>query len=605
MNDNQLAADKTRAEQLATSNTPTTPSDTASRAASANSLAEIIAVDKANRMSQTDEPGKGKTIPKDESSHSSSEVTPVDSWLAPVSSGPLDVYVQLPGSKSQTSRALVIATIADRPVQIRGALAARDTLLAAAAMQSFGAKIAANPVDLAKTTDPAKTTNPADKINTEDATAGTTTGSKGRDTDTLVVTPPVKLQTAGQIDCGLAGTVMRFGPALAAFANNATDFDGDEAAKKRPLAPLLAALTDLGANVEYFGQPGFLPFQIQPIKTFGANLPTINQFRHSTGLPVDLDIAPNTKVLQVDTTTSSQHLSALLLASPLFSEPVVIVAQGKLPSRPYVQMSVKMLQDQGIKIRQLTGTMWLTDPSRPQGKTIQVEPDLSNAGPFLAAALVCGGCVKIPNWPTETNQVGQYWVPILRELGAKVELKNTSGETTLVVSAPAGHRWPGVTMDMSAYGELAPTLAALCVLADSPSQLTGIGHLRGHETNRLAAIVTEIRRVGGQAQELPDGLQIIPLSEGRKSLQAATLHSYADHRMGTFGAILGLAIPGVRVQDIECTAKTLPDFPKRWQAMLAGVSCPPPLSLAAALPNNDGNFGVGSVGCCANLGEDS
>lgn len=451
-------------------------------------------------------------------------------WPCPQSHGALQTTVCLPGSKSQTIRALVIGAIAASPTQIEGALAARDTVLAAQMISQFGAQVEA--VDQSKS-------------------------------DSLVIVPPAKLRAASRIDCGLAGTVMRFGPALAAFAWGETHFDGDVAARKRPLAPLLNALEQLGATVTYAGEPGFLPFTMRGIAT--------PEFA-----PVNPDLLPE---LVVDTTSSSQYLSALLLASPLFPHPVHLRATGKLPSRPYVQMSLNMLADQGVQIRQSGEAEWVTCSLRPAGRPIEIEPDLSNAGPFLAAALVCGGRVTVPRWPTETNQVGQYWLEILSQLGASV----TPTPQGLTVFAPVAHRWPGIELEMQACGELAPTLAALCVLADSPSTLTGIGHLRGHETDRLQALATEIERVGGNAQILEDGLRIIPPAKGRSGLHPVRFCSYEDHRMATFGAILGLAVPGCEVENIATTSKTLPDFPERWHAMLEGKASTVPEALLTAL----------------------
>lgn len=465
-------------------------------------------------------------------------------WPCPQSPGALQATVRLPGSKSQTIRALVIGAIAAHPTQLEGALAARDTVLAAQMISQFGAQLEA---------------------------------SDQGDRNSLVIVPPTKLQATPRIDCGLAGTVMRFGPALAAFAEGETHFDGDEAARKRPLAPLLDALEQLGATVTYAGEPGFLPFTVRGISAeVGSGEKERRSIATPESAPVNPDLLPE---LVVYTTSSSQYLSALLLASPLFPHPVRLRAAGKLPSRPYVQMSLNMLADQGVQIRQSGEAEWITCSRRPVGRPIEVEPDLSNAGPFLAAALVCGGRVTVPHWPTETNQVGQYWLEILPQLGATV----TPTPQGLTVSAPVAHRWSGIELEMRACGELAPTLAALCVLADSPSMLTGIGHLRGHETDRLQALATEIERVGGSAQVLEDGLRIIPPAAKRSGLRPVRFCSYEDHRMATFGAILGLAVPGCEVENIATTSKTLPDFPERWHAMLEGQASVVPAALLAAL----------------------
>lgn len=441
-------------------------------------------------------------------------------WHAPTARGPVNATVVLPGSKSQTSRALVIGTIAAKPTLISGVLASRDSYLAARAMEALGARI------------------------------------EFLDNSDLVVHPPKVLQGGSTIDCGQAGTVMRFGSALAAFADGKTTLVGDPSASNRPLAPLMDSLVALGASVKYGGRPGYLPVTIKGVAARKKKAES-RLSREDT--------------VRVDTSSSSQYLSALLLASPLISERISLRAEGRVPSWPYVAMSLDMLADQGVDIQRTSAWSWLTDPTRPAGHPIAIEPDLSNAGPFLAAALIAGGQVTIPHWPVETDQVGKYWLEILPLFGATV----TQTAEGLTVSAPGGTRWPGLEYDLGACGELAPTVAALCLFATSPSTLIGIGHLRGHETDRLDAMAQEIERLGGSAHVLHDGIRIKPAP-----LHAANLRSYEDHRMATFGAIVGLAVPGCTVENIATTAKTLPNFPGRWDAMLTGAQSPPTLNMA-------------------------
>lgn len=440
-------------------------------------------------------------------------------WAAPTASGPVNATVVLPGSKSQTARALVIGTIAAKPVSISGALASRDTYLGAQAMTEFGARIDA----------------------AEDGT--------------LLVHPPSELRAGRTIDCGQAGTVMRFASALAAFTDGKTTLTCDPSAQSRPIGPLMDSLRQLGARIKYRKATGCLPATVT-----GITHAALRKRRVPVG----------DQQILVDTTTSSQYLSALLMASPLLERPTLIRAQGRVPSWPYVAMTLEMLAEQGVKIKRVDGWSWRSDPSRPRGIPIQVEPDLTNAGPFLAAALLAGGSVTIRDWPTVTDQVGKYWLELLPQFGARVTLTLEG----LTVSAPRGLQWPGVELDMGAYGELAPTLAALCLFATSPSTLLGIGHLRGHETDRLEAIAAEINRLGGGARVLRDGIHIIP-----GPLHAADLESYHDHRMATFGAIVGLRVPGCRVEHIETTAKTLPQFRARWKAMLDHAPSPTPLTM--------------------------
>ncbi len=442
-------------------------------------------------------------------------------WKAPTAKGPLNATVVLPGSKSQTSRALVIGTIASAPTTIRGALASRDSFLATKAMRHFGAQF-----------------DYSDEVNS------------------LTITPPKQLKGGGTIDCGLAGTVMRFAPALAAFADGTTAFIGDKAALKRPLEPLTDALTELGAKISFQGKPGYLPLSVRGTRTKRSVFAALTDPGWQDG---------GQSNVRVDTTSSSQYLSALLLASPLFGRPVTLKAKGRLPSWPYVAMSLKMLAEQDVPIEQTGSARWLTSPVRPVGNPINIEPDLSNAGPFLAAALLAGGSVTIAHWPTTTDQVGRYWLELLPRFGASLAFSSAG----LTIHAPEGLTWPGMEFDLGPCGELAPTVAALCVFATGPSTILGIGHLRGHETDRLKALAEEISKLGGKAKVLPDGIHIKP---GKP--KAALLDSYDDHRMATFGAIVGLRIPGCEVEGIETTAKTLPVFPARWQAMLDGALSP-------------------------------
>lgn len=414
----------------------------------------------------------------------------------------------------------MLGTIAARPTVVRGALASRDSYLAGTAMQHFGAKFDFAP-----------------------------------DQNQILITPPKQLRGWGTVDCGLAGTVMRFGPALAAFADGTTRFVGDPAAEKRPLGPLTDALKTLGAKVRFKGAKGHLPLKVRGVYT---------RSKYPESSPQD----EPAKSVVIDTTSSSQYLSALLLASPLFGRPALLRAEGRLPSWPYVAMSLKMLADQGVEITAKSSSSWLTSPVRPKGVPIDVEPDLSNAGPFLAAALLAGGSVTIAHWPRRTDQVGKYWLELLPRFGATLAFSSAG----LTVSAPEDLSWPGMEFDLAPCGELAPTVAALCLFASSPSTILGIGHLRGHETDRLEALAKEIRKLGGKARVLRDGLRITP-----GTYQPADLESYEDHRMATFGAVVGLRIPGCRVSNIDTTAKTLPHFPARWEAMLNSAPSPEPL----------------------------
>lgn len=441
-----------------------------------------------------------------------------DWWNAPSADGPLDATVVLPGSKSQTARALLLGAVSGTPLLVDQPLSSRDTILAGHALAQLGVRFeAANP-------------------------------------ESITVLPPPFLGGGGIIDCGLAGTVMRFVPAIAAFGPGTVTFDGDPAARTRPIRALLETLGQLGARVEYLGHPGFLPFAITGI---GQTTPPAR--------------------VRLDSSISSQFLSALLLGFCLSPVPIEIELLGTPPSAPHIQMTIDMLAQQDVVVERLSPTLYRAGGQRPSAQRIRIEPDLSNAGPFLAAAIITGGTIRIAGWPRHTSQAGDWWRTEASIFGARV----TSHDDGLTFTAPNNGGWPGVDLDLSQVGELAPTIAALCLLADGPSRLRGIGHLRGHETDRLEALAAEIRRCGGRAQVLEDGLQITP-----DILHPADFESYHDHRMATFGALLGLALPGSRVRDIDTTSKTLPNFPARWNAMLAGEVSPPVESLSVALSSD-------------------
>ena len=424
-------------------------------------------------------------------------------WPAPFATSPVEATVSVPGSKSLTNRYLVLAALADGRSRLRAPLHSRDSELMVSALQSLGAVV----------------------------TKSDASGAFGPD---LVVDPlpSAAAPAAGlrRVDCGLAGTVMRFVPPLAALVAGSTEFDGDPHARTRPMSAIIDALRGLGVSVDDGGS-GSLPFTLT-----GSGRPAGGR-------------------LVIDAGASSQFVSALLLAAPRFEQGLHLVHGGSsLPSPDHIAMTVQVLRSVGVQVDDSVPNEWRVDPGPIASFDIAIEPDLSNAGPFLGAALVTGGTVRITGWPAGTTQVGDKWRSILPALGATAHLENG----TLTVTGSG--RIHGA--DLPDTSELAPTVAALCALADSPSTLTGIAHLRGHETDRLAALVTEINRLGGDAEETPDGLRIRPAA-----LHGGTWETYADHRMATAGALIGLAVPGVEVRDIGTTAKTLPEFPGLWEQM--------------------------------------
>ena len=348
--------------------------------------------------------------------------------------------------------------------------------------------------------------------------------------DDLIVHPH-PLSGGISIDCGLAGTVMRFVPPMAMLASGEVKFDGDEGARRRPMQTTIDSLAALGARVS---DATSLPFSV-----YGTSEVQGGE-------------------LEIDASASSQFVSGLLLSAARFKEGLTLSHIGKdLPSQPHIEMTLKCLQDRGVSATAISETKWRVEPGEISGGKIVIEPDLSNAGPFLAAAMVTGSTIRIPNWPTKTTQVGSHYIDLLTQMGADVAVSNN--ELTLKGNGVI----IGIDVDLSEAGELTPTIAALATLASSPSKLSGIKHLRGHETDRISALATEINRVGGNVIELEDGLEITP-----GELVATKWLSYHDHRMATAGAIVGLKVPGLEVENIETTSKTMPGFEHIWQRML-------------------------------------
>jgi 3-phosphoshikimate 1-carboxyvinyltransferase len=351
---------------------------------------------------------------------------------------------------------------------------------------------------------------------------------------TTAVVTPRPLSGPAKIDCGLAGTVMRFVPALATIARGQIDFDGDLAARKRPMKTTIESLRALGVSVN----GDSLPFSIQ------------GQGEVQGG------------TIEIDASASSQFVSGLLLVGARFKSGLTVSHVGEhLPSMPHIEMTIDCLRKRGVEASQTGPASWRVEPGEISGGEISIEPDLSNAGPFLAAAMVAGGSVKISNWPKKTTQVGNDFDGILQQMGAKVERVGDD----LVVSGTGSIL--GIDIDLSTGGELTPVVAALAALADSPSQIRGVAHLRGHETDRLSALVSEINSLGGNATETDDGMIIKPAK-----LHGGLWKTYEDHRMATAGAIIGLRVPGVEIEDISVTTKTIPEFVSLWEQMLKANS---------------------------------
>jgi 3-phosphoshikimate 1-carboxyvinyltransferase len=358
-------------------------------------------------------------------------------------------------------------------------------------------------------------------------------GTKIHSTPNALQIDPQVLWGPAEIDCGLAGTVMRFVPPLAALVNGKVSFDGDAAARNRPMETTTAALRVLGVRVE----GDSLPFEV-----YGSG--------HVVG-----------GELSIDASKSSQFVSGLLLAAARFENGLTLTHVGDhLPSLPHIEMTIECLRNRGVQASKISDVSWRVEPGEISGGTIQIEPDLSNAGPFLAAALVTGGTVTIPNWPSGTTQVGDQFDGILQRMGAVI----SRSDDALTISGTGEIR--GIEIDLSQAGELTPSIAALAALADSATLISGVAHLRGHETDRLSALVSEINSLGGKAKETADGLAIEPAK-----LSGGLWKTYGDHRMATAGAIIGLRVPGIEIEDIQVTSKTMPEFVALWNQMLEGA----------------------------------
>ncbi|NEA33859.1 3-phosphoshikimate 1-carboxyvinyltransferase [Streptomyces sp. SID13031] len=417
-------------------------------------------------------------------------------WPAPLAEGAVSGRVTVPGSKSISNRALVLAAIADGPSTLSGLLIARDTGLMRTALVSLGVAIT--------------------------------------EQDGLVTVSPGSLKGPASVDCGLAGTVMRFVPPVAALADGEIAFDGDLYARERPMDVILGALRALGVQIEDHGT-GRMPYAVS-----------------GTG-------AVRGGKVTLDASGSSQFVSALLLAGARYDEGVDILHDGKpVPSQPHLDMSVAMLRERGVQVDDSQPNRWIVAPGPIRALDTAIEPDLSNAAPFLAAAIVTGGEVTVTGWPAHTTQPGGQLPDIFTRFGAEVTL--TDGELTV---RGAG-RIQGVDLDLSEVGELSPVLAAVAALADGPSYLRGIAHLRNHETDRLAALETELNALGGDVNQTPDGLEIRP-----KPLHGGLFGTYHDHRMAHAAAVLGLAVAGLEIENIATTAKTLPEFPQLWSALVS------------------------------------
>ncbi|MEV7694736.1 3-phosphoshikimate 1-carboxyvinyltransferase [Microbacterium sp. NPDC089189] len=425
-------------------------------------------------------------------------------WHAPVAAEAVQAVVAVPGSKSLTNRELVLAASADGPSILQAPLHSDDSVRMIDALTSLGVTVERLPGS----------------------------GPFGPD---LRITPPATVPAGGVVDCGQAGTVMRFVAPLAGFATGDVVVTAHESALHRPMGEMIRALREVGVDIDD-GGAWALPF-------------TVRGRGHVRGGEVTIDAS-----------ASSQFVSGLLLSGARFDVGLHLRHDGgRLPSIPHIDMTVEALARRGVHVEQPTPGEWIVPPGPIRAKDIAIEPDLSNAAPFLAAALVTGGQVTVLGWPAHSTQPGAQLPELLAAFGARSSRRHGA------LTVTAGDRLVGADLDLSAVGELTPTLVGLALLAEGASTFTGIGHIRGHETDRLAALVANVRALGGDAEELPDGIRVIP-----RTLGPGVWRAHHDHRLATTGALVGLAVAGVEVDDIGTTAKTMPEFPELWQRMLAG-----------------------------------
>lgn len=409
------------------------------------------------------------------------------------------------------NRALILAALADSPSKLITPLRSRDTELMAKALRALGVSI---------------------------------TESKNDKKEEFWQVNPAPLFGPASIDVGNAGTVMRFMLPVAALAKGLISFDGDPRSHERPLGPLIKALEDLGVLIDH-------------------------KNRYSLPLLINGSGSISGGEIEVDASKSSQFLSSLLLAGSRMKDGLALRnSSTSLPSQPHIEMTISMLRDFGanVEVSSKNGSqLWRIAPGNLRGRDLVIEPDLSNAAPFMAAPMICGGSVIIRDWPKSTTQPGDRLRQIFTSMGAQIEFVDSEDATGLKISGTGAIH--GIEIDLHNEGELTPSIAALAALADTPSYLTGIGHLRLHETDRLAALAKEINALGGKVREEEGALRIEP-AKLKLNATENLFHTYEDHRMATAGAIIGLALPGLIVENIETTRKTIPDFPALWSSIL-------------------------------------
>jgi 3-phosphoshikimate 1-carboxyvinyltransferase len=424
--------------------------------------------------------------------------------------GILDAAVVLPGSKSMTNRALILAALSEGTTLLEGVLDSEDTQVLFEALHQLGLKIEHIP----------------------NLRQILVTGTRG-----------IFPNQYANIYVGNSGTTARFLTAVLAFSNGKYRIYGKPRMHERPIRDLVDALQSLGSEICYDEKNGFPPLSFsgvcqQPPATVSG-------------------MEQNTKSATVSGSVSSQFLSALLMAAPLAAQSahVELHVSETLVSKPYIRMTLEMMKSFGVTTEMIgdfetfrfaKGTTYQTP------KTYQIEPDASGASYFFAAAAICGGSVTVSGLSRQSLQGDVAFVDCLEKMGCNVQQDDNS----ITVSRSAEKTLCGISVDMNSFSDTAQTLAAIALFAEGTTEITNIEHVRFKETDRIRDLAAELRRFGAIVDERPDGLRITP----PKQLTPATVETYDDHRMAMSFAVVGLRLRGVVIKNPECTRKTFPDF---------------------------------------------
>jgi 3-phosphoshikimate 1-carboxyvinyltransferase len=412
---------------------------------------------------------------------------------------PINAEVHVPGSKSITNRALLIAGLASGESVLSGMLFSDDTRYMAEALANLGLVV--------ETDCQAETAH--------------IVGGDGR-----FPNPSADLYV------GNSGTTMRFLTAALSVGKGRYRVDGNERMRSRPIGPLLDALNALGSSAQSEAGNDCPPVVIETSGLEGGRC-------------------------SMDGGLSSQYFSALLMAAPYARRDIELSVVGDLVSKPYMDITVAVMRDFGVEAeldRKTWRTFRVRAGQRYGGRSYQIEPDASNASYFFAAAAVTGGRVCVPGLGRTSTQGDLNFVRALERMGATVTMTNSATE----VIGPAGGRLRGIEIDMNAISDTAQTMAAIAPFADGPTTIRGIAHNRHKETDRIADLATELRKIGQDVVEFEDGLTITP-----RTVVPAQIATYDDHRMAMSFAVTGLRAEGIEILDPGCTAKTFPDFFER------------------------------------------